>query len=264
MIIRSKEFYQHGIINTTTVYNLLRSDGSIVINKALMQAIGINEAIIYCELLSRYGYFQSRQQLTEDGFFFNTIEDLQSATTLSGYQQRKSISTLIQIGLIDMQVKGIPPKRYFKIVDNMELLISLLSQNNGESSNNEETKQLKVKELDGNNTNVIIQKNNNDNGSFPERKQTKNTWILDAMKVYMNDLYPQRKHKKHPNLKPYQYDDVYTSISAFVDEHCLDDEALVEMMVSYLNDKTLDTDWNINHFATEGIMLNRFYNAGLL
>lgn len=107
-------------------------------------------------------------------------------------------------------------------------------------------------------------KDNNDNGSFPERKQTINTEVIDAMKVYMNDLYPQRKKKHHPFLIPEQYNAVYTNIAGFVDEHCLDYEALIEMMLSYINDKTLDTDWNINHFATEGIMLNRFYNAGLL
>ena len=31
-------------------------------------------------------------------------------------------------------------------------------------------------------------------------------------------------------------------------------------MVQFLNSK-IKTDWNINHFATEGIMMNRFYEA---
>lgn len=98
-----------------TYLDLLRSDGSIVINKKLAKLIGLNEAIIYGELVSRYCYFEDKNQLTEDGYFFNTIESLQEATSLNEYSQRKAIRALIEYGLIFQEVRGVPAKRYFKI-----------------------------------------------------------------------------------------------------------------------------------------------------
>jgi phage terminase Nu1 subunit (DNA packaging protein) len=225
---------------------------------------------MFCELLSKESYFEEREQLTNDGWFYCTVSEMEDATTLSEYQQKKVVTKLTSLGLIEYRVKGSPPIRYFKTTSDLELLYKYLS--NGDSkkhpkpmglSNTEETKELKPKKLGTNNTNVIIQKNDNNNGSFLEQKQTKNTEVINAIKVYMNDLYPQRKKKKHPNLKPYQYDAVYTNIAGFINEHCLDYDDLIAMMLNYINDKTLDTDWNINHFATEGILLNRMYNCGI-
>ena len=39
------------MINKDTILNLLRSDGSIIINKTLAQKIGLHEAIIYSDLI---------------------------------------------------------------------------------------------------------------------------------------------------------------------------------------------------------------------
>jgi len=64
--------------------------------------------------------------LTEDGFFFVTVEDLQYSTTLSKYQQSKAISKLEKLGLIKQQNRGVPPKRYFKLIFDNELLTKYL------------------------------------------------------------------------------------------------------------------------------------------
>ena len=60
------------------ILELLRADGSITVNKNLIQAIGLNEAVLYCELLSRYFYFESRLLLDEEGCFYNTQYDFLS------------------------------------------------------------------------------------------------------------------------------------------------------------------------------------------
>jgi len=108
------------------VYDLLRSDGSIVINKNLCHAIGINESIIYAELLSRYNYFNTREQLDENGFFFNTVNDLKEATCVGEKSQKKCINNLIKLKLIEYKLKNVPPKRYFKIVDDTSILLDLV------------------------------------------------------------------------------------------------------------------------------------------
>ena len=40
------------------IYDFLRSDGSVVVNKKLIHAIGLHEAIIFSELISKYNYFE--------------------------------------------------------------------------------------------------------------------------------------------------------------------------------------------------------------
>lgn len=84
------------------IYDLLRSDGSIVVNKNLIFAIGLNESIIYAELVSRFNYFSDRGNLASDGYFYNTISDLQSGTGLGEKPQRAAIKNLEKLGLIDI------------------------------------------------------------------------------------------------------------------------------------------------------------------
>lgn len=111
---------------TFPITDLLRNDGFVIYNRNLAKNIGVNEAILYSELLSRWNYFRERGQLTEDGFFFNTVKDLEEGTALSDYQQRRALNSLKDKGLIEMEVRGIPAKRYFRIVEDSELITSYL------------------------------------------------------------------------------------------------------------------------------------------
>ena len=112
----------------SAVYDLIRADGSIVINKNLCHGIGTYETIVYSELLSRYNYFNIKEELDEDGFFYNTVDDFELATTLNGKEQKKSIDKLSKLGLIQTKLKGIPAKRYFKIIDDLSILLSYIEQ----------------------------------------------------------------------------------------------------------------------------------------
>jgi hypothetical protein len=107
-------------------------------------------------------------------------------------------------------------------------------------------------------------KYNNDNGVFPDGNNTLYSFhdkiIRKAISVYMNNLYKQKKGRKHPLLKPEQYKNVYFQISSFMDEWGIDYDALIDMMVQFLN-SDIATDWNINHFATQGMMTNRMYEV---
>jgi len=253
-----------------TVFELLRSSGSIVINKRLMRSIGIDCAILFSELLSKESYFEERGSLTEDGYFYCTVSEMEEATTLSEYQQKIGITKLKKLGLINYRVKGQPPVRYFKTTTDMELIFNFLSDGNSKKHpkplqllNTEKTTEYKPKKLGTNNTNSIIQNKENDNGVFSEEKDSGcvDVDVVNAMKTYMNDLYKQRTHRKHPYLKPEQYRTVYANIASFANEHNLDQQGIEDMMVTYFNCKSLDTDWNINHFATEGIMMNRMYET---
>ena len=118
--------------NLSPIYDLIRADGSIVINKNLIFSLGMNEAIIYTELIAKYNYFNVRERLTEDGYFFNTVDNLLLDTGFDKRSQKKAIDKLVEYGLIKYRVQGQPPKRYFKVVDNSELLIRFIENGRNE------------------------------------------------------------------------------------------------------------------------------------
>ena len=128
------------IKSLSPIYDLIRADGSIIINKNLRYALGLNESIIYSELLSKFNYFCIREQLSEDGYFFNTVDNLLLDTGFDSRSQRTSIKRLKDFGLIDYKVNGMPPKRYFKIIDDTQIILSFIE--NGRQKREELEKKL--------------------------------------------------------------------------------------------------------------------------
>ena len=148
---------------------LLRSDGYVVINKKMAKVLGLEATMIYSELLSKHAYFDNRGML-EDGLFFCTIEDLEESTTLSKHKQKNAIDKLVEVGLVQTETKGMPAKRYFKIIDNEKVLNEVLTipKNGYKFAKNSPTCWRKIdqhvgEKLDGNKEQVIIPNNNLNN-----------------------------------------------------------------------------------------------------
>ena len=94
--------------------HLLSSTAFIVLNKNLAKQVGLKEAVLLADLISKEEYFIAHGM--SDGWFFNTEANIQADTTLTPYQQRKSIKELKKHQLIEVKRKGIPAKQYFKII----------------------------------------------------------------------------------------------------------------------------------------------------
>jgi 3,4-dihydroxy-2-butanone 4-phosphate synthase len=108
--------------------DLLRTDGSIMVNKRLARAIGLPAAAVYAELLSKYKYYQTKGLLTADGYFYCTVEDLETSTNLGEKSQATAIQKLVNMDLISKSVRGIPAKRFFRPGSAKTLLDLLQSQ----------------------------------------------------------------------------------------------------------------------------------------
>ena len=93
--------------------NLLSSTAFLVLNKELARKIGLKEAILLADLISKEEYFISKGMT--DGWFFNTEANIETDTTLNPYNQRKCLKTLKKYEIIETKRKGIPAKQYFKI-----------------------------------------------------------------------------------------------------------------------------------------------------
>ena len=106
--------------------NLLRSDGSIILNKKLMREIGIEPTIVFSELLSKQNYYEERGRLSKGGYFYCTVSDLEYSTFLSKHKQTGAIKKLVELGLIDYKLKGTPPVRFFKVNEDTSFLENIL------------------------------------------------------------------------------------------------------------------------------------------
>lgn len=148
------------------IFKLLNPDNTMSINRHLAHAIGLAEAVVYGALLSKYAYYDQHGLLTDGDWFYSTAEDLEESTALTSRQQRRCIDKLIELGLIQCKVQGMPAKRYFCINDDTELLAGILS--NGSKSSCDKSAQLDgaVKQSESV-TNGITEPSSTSDGSAP-------------------------------------------------------------------------------------------------
>lgn len=104
-------------------------DGSAYtnINHNMIIGLGGNlyEAFLLSRLLNLYSYF-AKNNLLQDGWFFQTIDDITDNCGISEAKQRHALQSLQARGLIEIKLKGSPPKRHFKVeVDKVVELFSV-------------------------------------------------------------------------------------------------------------------------------------------
>lgn len=110
------------------IFKLLNPDNTITINRPLAHVLGVNEAIIYSALIAKQLYYERREMLDEDGYFYSTIADLNESTGLTRYKQDSAIKNLLETSLIDYHTKGTPARRYFRVNDDAETLKAFLEK----------------------------------------------------------------------------------------------------------------------------------------
>ena len=114
--------------NIENILAVLNPNNTMSINRTLAHAIGMSEAVVYAALIAKYSYYEQTGKLTDDGWFFSTVTDLQESTTFGVKAQKSAIRNLTDRGLIQCEIRGMPAKRYFKICDDDVLLIKTLSE----------------------------------------------------------------------------------------------------------------------------------------
>lgn len=212
-------------------------------NKTIAKKLGLHESIFLGEIISEYDYWSKRKELTEDGYFYSTLENVTEATTLSEYQQRSIVKHLIQLHIIDMKIAGMPAKRYFKI--NEEELYNVIieedvpqvvvNQNLTELvTSSKESKEQDLNLVGTNNNNIKPTINNNNIGTVPFTSMSNKSNLLQEDKQIVT------KQKKKSN-KEQCIDTTYEVIH---------DAALAEYINSYLLDQQLyksinSTQWKM-------------------
>lgn len=93
----------------------LSNDAYWQVNKKLARRFGNDAAIILSDLISKYDYHDDRGELTKSGEFFYTIEDMEKYTNVKKKAQTNALRKLKNAKMIEIDVRGLPASRYFKI-----------------------------------------------------------------------------------------------------------------------------------------------------
>ena len=149
--------------------SILASSPFLILNKSLLVAFGIDANVVLSHLYQQQNYFREQGQLV-NGMFFCTTENISCVTTLSYYQIKQAINTLVKWGIIKVERKGVPAKLYFKIdesqiLKNLNSSIKKTSILECENFNNKTSKNLRTINK---NKEIII--NNNNNSISPKDK----------------------------------------------------------------------------------------------
>ena len=247
---------------TKIINDILLKSGCIIVNKNLARNIGLDAAILYSELCSKYNYFEQKEMLDEDGYFFNTVENMSNDTSLSDYRQREAIKKLKELGLICYQKRGIPARRYFKVNIDYDCIARLTENPSNQNLENctSKFKVMPLKKLDSNNTNIL--NTNILNGIFAKNKNTSGfKEYLEPINYYL-EIYQKYMNCPHPILKKEKWLEVIEKMQDFGHENSLD----VLNDFNSLIDRYFMTDFsnhpydrNILHFTSDNIMKNRLY-----
>lgn len=207
-------------------------------NKTLAKKLGLHESIFLGEIISEYDYWCKRNSLTEDGYFYSTVENVTEATTLSDYQQRSIIKHLTQLHIIDVKICGMPAKRYFKI-DEKAFYSFLIEDEESKDqtkliASSKESKEQDLNLVNTNNNNIRLTTNNNNIVTTPFINVSKSNLVEEDKKPTVSK--PQKKSNKEQCINT-----TYEVIQ---------DNELAEYINSYLEDQQLyksinSTQWRM-------------------
>lgn len=161
--------------------DLIGGNNYIPVSRKLCAAIGPAEAVLYCELVDQYRFWEKCGKLDDEGMFFSTVDQIQSKIGLSKDQQPRYLKKLSSLGLIKVVRKGIPAKRFIKVFDNPQFLKDLYAENLDKARNiqksqnaitcNRKTRQQEIAKCDDKKSQnptetrtYITNQNNNNNG----------------------------------------------------------------------------------------------------
>ena len=137
-----------------------------------------------------------------DGWFFSTQENVESNVCINSYKQRKCIKELSALGVLEMEVRGMPATRYFRL---NEQRLSCLILNNKICKNEQQV----VENLNTNNTkDNNTKKNSTDNSTKVKRvaephvdaeeQMIAERGFSDRLESAVREWLQYKKEKKQP------------------------------------------------------------------
>lgn len=258
--------------------SLLASSKYIIVNKDLIQILGLNEAIILGELCSEYSYWANINKLEDNEYFYSTRENIQKNTGITPHFQRIAMKKLEEKGIIYTKKKGIPCKTYYKIdeVKVIEYLkkAQLFPENSVVDEMNDKTlteqttstqqeEQQDINEVDINNNNINNKKNNKEEHTHAETTESKKQFAEkvfmtqaeydDLLKQYGIELTKQliEQLNLYKQAKGEKYDNDYAAILRWVTTRIREMEKEEQSYKNFKNKQKANTKTFANYEQRE-------------
>lgn len=113
-------------------------------------------------------------------------------------------------------------------------------------------------------TNITEIKDNGNNGTMVSTDKSVSTVTIDELDADVSgfirwyfDYYQSMTGERHPPIRTSQKKRIHSVLKDFCLEYCIESDGLQAMAEAFFN--VGSSDHNINHFATAGILENRFY-----
>ncbi|MGN0669354.1 MAG: DUF6017 domain-containing protein [Oscillospiraceae bacterium] len=100
----------------------LNPKNTVSFSRPIAHALGLGAAVVYSALIAKQVYYEKRNMLDNEGFFYSTIADLQESTALTKSQQSSAVKLLVEVGLVECKKRGMPARRCFRVCDDVEVL----------------------------------------------------------------------------------------------------------------------------------------------
>ena len=110
--------------DSMSIVNFLATNNYIVVNKTMIKKLGIDAAILLGELCNEFVYTQEQGDLTDDGYFCATVELIENNTGLKEKRQREALNLMCDNGILDIDIRTIPAKRFIRI--NEEIITEIM------------------------------------------------------------------------------------------------------------------------------------------
>jgi len=243
---------------------------------------GIEEAIYFQQL-----YFWSDKGKRTDGYIYKTKEEIYEETTITWRQQDRIRQNLVKKGYLKtklIKANGSPTIHYKINVKMVQKAIdsnnfpNITKRNNGMLQNVTFQYNKTLHSITENTTEItseMTKNNDNDDGhtslsatvgevSEYQGKRDIDPYIEKAIAYYYSEYY-YNNGEEHPKLKADQVFDVERKLAEFCSEYSIyafdDPYAILKSMIDTWFNSNIDTDWNINHFVSAGILVNRYYEV---
>lgn len=97
------------------IIQTLGADAFWMVNKAISRQIGIENAALLSELISKFRYWRERGQLQPDGSFFMTQADIIEVMGVSERAAKRMTKSIQECGAVTVKKRGTPAKNHWTI-----------------------------------------------------------------------------------------------------------------------------------------------------
>ena len=148
-IVKEKKMKKNDVelINSENLFNNLINNDYFPVNVWLVKLFGLESTVMLGKLYDKYRYCIKHSGI-KYGYFPCSVREVEDSTGLSSSRQNKALTTLIEFGIIDKWVSGLPKCRKFQInFDNYDKLETCINQIKKDYYQNRRTVELNYEKL---------------------------------------------------------------------------------------------------------------------